>query len=199
MIGRLSGTIAAIADDSIVIDVGGVGYIVNVPKPLLSTLNQNESITIHTEMMVKEDSIQLYGFSEINEKKYFTVLQTVAGVGAKMALNILSQLKISEICAAIDTKNTDVFKSVNGVGPKLAERIVTELKNNKTLFALLGHEDKVCAPASNSNYSSAMEALMSLGFTRAQSFKALEEIAGDQEDKSIEGLISMALTKLNNL
>lgn len=199
MIARLEGKVVAVEDDSIILDVAGVGYKVMVTASLLMMAVVNAPILLHIEMQVRQDSITLYGFDSLEQKKCFCLLQLVQGVGAKMALAILSHLTISQIMSAIVSKDSNAFRTVTGVGPKIAERIVTELKGRKDL--LLGTAEATSVQsASNDNFAEAMQALITLGFSRSDSYNALMS-ANDSwtGQTATQDLVTLALARLSKI
>ena len=129
MIAKLRGIIDTIADDFCIIDVNGVGYLVAASSKTLSKLSIGSEATLLTEMVVREDSLSLFGFADAWEKEWFNTLTKVQGVGAKVCLSILSVLTPTQLAQAIGAQDKTSFCRASGVGPKLAARIVTELKD----------------------------------------------------------------------
>ncbi len=129
MIGKLTGRIDSVGSDHAIIDVGGVGYVVHCPSSTLARLAVGSTASLAVETKVSDDAIRLYGFLAADEREWFRLLQTVQGVGARVALAILSALKISELERALVLGDKSVVGRAQGVGPKLATRIVTELKD----------------------------------------------------------------------
>lgn len=138
MIGKLKGIIDSYGEDYIILDVGGVGYQVHCSARTLQLLpGAGEPATLSVETHVREDQIKLFGFPSDNEREWFRLLQTVQGVGAKVALAVLGTLKPSELATAIAMRDKAAVSRTPGVGPKVAERIVTELKDKVPAFAAL--------------------------------------------------------------
>src|SRR3972149_5900221 len=130
MIAHLKGVLASLGTDGAVVDVGGVGYAFGASGRTLSALGPvGEAVTVHTEMLVAEDFIRLVGFASEAERDWFRLLTSVQGVGARVALAILSILDGAELHRAIAMQDKAMVARANGVGPKLAERIVRELKD----------------------------------------------------------------------
>ena len=129
MIAKLRGLIDTIGDDYCIIDVNGVGYLVSASSKTLGKLAQGQEATLLTEMVVREDSLSLFGFADAWEKEWFSTLTKVQGVGAKVCLSILSVLTPAQLSQAISAQDKTSFCRASGVGPKLAARIVTELKD----------------------------------------------------------------------
>ena len=136
MIAKLKGILDSTGIDHAVIDVGGVGYLVGASARTLAALGRTgEAVTVHTEMLVAEDSIRLMGFASAEERDWFRLLTSVQGVGARVALAILSALEPAEIHRAVATGDKAMVSRANGVGPKLAQRIVNELKDKTGALA----------------------------------------------------------------
>ncbi|MCF6303299.1 MAG: Holliday junction branch migration protein RuvA, partial [Devosiaceae bacterium] len=139
MIGKLKGIVEHLGDDHVLIDVQGVCYLVFCSSRTMGALpGAGEVCSVFTEMMVREDMIRLHGFASENEKAWFGILLGVQGVGARVALAILSTLSPSEISSAIALQDKAMMGRASGVGPKLAQRLVTELKGK---IPDLGHGD----------------------------------------------------------
>ena len=132
MIGKLTGIVDSIAADHAVIDVGGVGYLVHCPSSTLARLSAGATATLAIETKVSEEAIRLYGFLSSRDRDWFRLLQTVQGVGARVALSILSALRTAEIERAIVLGDKAALGRAQGVGPKLATRILAELKDKVT-------------------------------------------------------------------
>ncbi|MHA6288878.1 Holliday junction branch migration protein RuvA [Maricaulis sp. CAU 1757] len=129
MIGLLSGVVAALGADELVLDVNGVGYLVGAGSRTLARLEVGQGVTLHIETHVREDAFKLYGFLEDTERAWFVHLQDVQGVGAKAAFALLDAVPVSEIANAAALGDKSTFARAKGVGPKLATRIATELKD----------------------------------------------------------------------
>jgi Holliday junction DNA helicase RuvA len=169
MIAKLRGRLDSVGVDFAVVDVGGVGYLVFCGSRTLGGLpGIGEAVELAIETHVREDHIHLYGFASAREREMFTTLTTVQGVGAKVALGILSALSSDQIIQAVAAGDQTVFKRASGVGPKLAQRIVTELKDKVASLAIAGMTlPKVSAKASGNAKGTVVEdavsALVNLG------------------------------------
>jgi Holliday junction DNA helicase RuvA len=176
MIGKLTGIVDSVAEDHVVLDVGGVGYLVHCPSSTLGKLNAGSTASLMVETKVSEDAIRLYGFFTAEEREWFRLLQTVQNVGARVALNVLSALSSRELQRAIALGDKAVIGRAQGVGPKLATRIVTELKDKAPAMMLRGHaEDGVAVPlpASRGPEADAVGALVKLGYSQTQAAEAI--------------------------
>ena len=194
MIAHLKGRLTSTGIDHAVIDVGGVGYLVGASAKTLGSLGPvGEAATLHTEMLVGEDFIRLVGFARPEERDWFRLLTGVQGVGARVALAILSVLEPAELARAVGTQDKAMVARANGVGPKLAERIVRELKDVAGPVALTGAAAQV-APVGAS--ADAVSALLNLGFRPIEAQNAVtvaEEELG--AGATLDSLVRLALRK----
>src|SRR6202000_742652 len=138
MIGKLTGIVDSISDDTIILDVGGVGYLVQCPASTLSRLTVGAHASLMIEMKVSEDAMKLYGFAAVEEREWFRLLQTVQNVGGKVALSVLSTLSPRDLQRALALSDKAMIGRAPGGGPKLALRIATELKDKAPAMMLLG-------------------------------------------------------------
>lgn len=178
MIGKLKGVIDGVGEDHVIIDVQGVGYVVQASSRTLQGLHNGEAVTLFIETQVREDAIRLFGFTTEQEREWFRLLQSVQGVGAKVALAILSILSGGEIATAIGTQDKAMIGRAPGVGPKLAQRIVTELKDKSpALTAIdLGLSTlaaSVAERAAPKPVADAISALANLGYPQASAMSAI--------------------------
>ncbi|MDH4233447.1 MAG: Holliday junction branch migration protein RuvA, partial [Nitrospirota bacterium] len=128
MIGSLRGTVLARRPDNVIIEINGIGYQVNVPLNILANLpEEGKEVFLHIYTHVREDALQLFGFTSEDEKKIFTVLLGISGIGPKMALNVLSGLSYAEFLNAIDTEDVAMLCRIPGLGKKTAHRLILEL------------------------------------------------------------------------
>ncbi len=195
MIAHLKGRIEATGIDSIVIDVNGVGYLAGASARTLAALGAvGEFATLHTEMLVSEDSIRLMGFATAAERDWFRHLTSVQGVGAKVALAILSILSPKEVQTAVARADAPMIARANGVGPKLAQRIVNELKD-KAGGVALGTAGGGVAPASGAAQD-AVSAMLNLGFKPAEASAAVNAAADELgSGATLDALVRLALRK----
>ncbi len=198
MIARLKGILDEIGDDWVVVDVGGVGYFVFCPGKTLQALPKiGESIVLHIETHVREDHIHLYGFLTGGEKEWFGRLQSVQGVGAKVALAILSVLTPAEVAQAIAGQDRTMIGRASGVGPKLATRIVTELKDKVAAFEGFEPAPAGAPRGGGSTAADAVSALVNLGYRQADAMGAVARANRAQGgEASLEALIRGGLKEL---
>lgn len=181
MIARLKGIVESVDADAAVVDVNGVGYLVSASARTLRDLVVGDPATVLVETIVREDAIALYGFLETAERDWFRILTTVQGVGARVALSILSTLAPDEIARAIAAQDKATLSRPAGVGPKLAARLATELKDKAAAFGIAPAAARAAdLPASTSSGSineDAVSALVNLGYRRVEAFGAVARVA----------------------
>jgi len=197
VIARLKGIIESIGDSSCVIDVNGVGYLVFCSSRTLAALDAGGAVSMLTEMQVREDSITLYGFGTAAEREWFRLLNTVQGVGAKVALGILSALSPDQLIAAISSSDKAALSRAPGVGPKLAIRLVTELREKAGVMPGGGAAALPPPTALRHHVADALSALENLGYRRAEAEAALTKgIEAHGEDAALDVLIRAGLKAL---
>lgn len=196
MIKFLKGKLHHELGGSIIIEtVSGIGMEVFVPdnSPLYQKLD-GEEVMIYTSMIVKEDSMTLYGFSKKESLKLFQQLITVNGVGPKAGLSIMSTLPVNDLKIAIASGDAKTIAKANGVGKKTAERIIIDLKDKMGEIPVTeGISVDVSIPASNSAKEEAVAALMALGYSKTEADNALSKVA---DDLDVEGYVKAALKNL---
>ena len=207
MIAQLRGTLLERAENTVILDVGGIGYAVTVSGKTQTQLGlADPSITLLTEMIVREDSMTLFGFLEPAEREAFRLLTTVQGVGAKAALAILSVLSPAELSSAIAVGDKAMITRADGVGPKLAQRVVNELSEKiGKLPTLAGGVDVADAgPVEDDDaaVTDAMSALLNLGYGRAEAHTALlrarQKAADTGAGDDVSSLIAGALQEMGS-
>jgi len=182
VIAKLKGTVDSVDDGSAVIDVNGVGYLVSASSRTLRDLVAGGPATLLVETIVREDAIALYGFLETAERDWFRILTTVQGVGARVALSILSTLSPDEIARAIAAGDKASLSRPAGVGPKLAARLATELKDKAAAFGAaptahkVGDAGAILPPTASVN-EDAVSALVNLGYRRVEAFGAVARVS----------------------
>jgi holliday junction DNA helicase RuvA len=221
MIGRISGRLDWRGADHVLIDVRGVGYIVHVSERTLAGLpGLGEAVSLYTDLLVREDLLQLFGFPTMLEKEWHKLLMTVQGVGAKASMSILGALGAEGVGRAITLGDARSVQAAPGVGPKLAQRVILELKakapgvmaHGVGLAVKAGAEDVVvedAAPAAKKPVradegsvkraaasADALSALVNLGYGQGDAAQAVATVAGDMADADAGGLIRAALKLL---
>jgi len=204
MIGKLTGQVDFLGADHVVIDVGGVGYVVHCASTTLSRLSVGANAVLWVETKMSEEAIRLYGFLAGEEREWFRLLQSVQGVGARVALSILSALKLSELERAIVLGDKSVVGRAQGVGPKLATRIVTELKDKAPALAMARSAESgerisgLQAPAPVQ--SEAIAALVKLGYSQMAAAEAIarasQSIGPNADALPLEALLRESLRQL---
>ena len=205
MIGKLKGLVDGFGDDYVHLDVGGVVYEAFCSSKTLAALPQvGHAAVLQVEMIVREDMIRLYGFATPEEKAWFTTLLTVQGVGARVALSILSTLSVGELASAIALQDKAMVGRASGVGPKLAVRLVTELKGKVPTgigidAGTLGLQTALGEGTARSNVADAVSALTNLGYSPAQASAAVARVvAREGEATATATLIRMGLKELSS-
>ena len=209
MIGRIKGQLIEKKSDSVVIDVHGIGYVVFVTEKTARSLNpgnQAGDISLYSELLVKEDLLQLVGFLTQTEKDWFNLLRSVQGIGAKVALTILNTLDTKELLRAIRMKNELAFSSVSGIGSRMAQRLVVELSGRKDLAVL---EDEAIIEIRDENneqalniikrkeiQQDALSALQNLGFKSVEAKSTIDKILAQDEFNDASELVKEALRSL---
>lgn len=201
MIAKLSGKIDWLGETSLIIDVGGVGYLVHCSARTLRALPQvGAPVSLAIETVVREDAITLYGFVEAAEREWFRLLQTVQGVGAKVALAIFSALSTGELARAIAAQDKASISRAQGVGPKLAQRIATELKDRVGALPQPSGQVALGALATQTETgptAEAVSALVNLGYKRFEAAEAVAKALGNLGDEAATAaLIRTALKEL---
>jgi Holliday junction DNA helicase RuvA len=200
MIARLRGLLDSRGADHLVVDVGGVGYLVHCSTRTLADLpGAGEALDLHIETQVRADSIMLYGFADTGERSWFRVLQQVQGVGARVALGVLSVLTPDQLARAVASQDKAALTQANGVGPRLAGRILSELKD-RLAGELAGAALPVHAlpgGAVDGAVSGAVSALVNLGYGRSEAHAAVGRAAAALgKGATVEALIRAGLQEL---
>ena len=202
MIAKLKGVVDSVDEGSAVIDVNGVGYLVSASSRTLRDLVVGGPVALLVETIVREDAIALYGFLETPERDWFRILTTVQGVGARVALSILSTLPPDEIVRAIAAQDRATLSRPAGVGPKLAARLMTELKDKAAAFGIAPVSQKgaglgTVVPPTASVNEDAVSALVNLGYRRIEAFGAVARVSQRLgEDAALDAVIRAGLQEL---
>lgn len=197
MIGYVKGKLLNAENGAVLLECNGIGYEITCSASVYARLLKDNGGEVYTYMAVKEDGVSLYGFDDAEEKKMFLKLISVSGVGPKMGIAVLSEMRIDDLAVKIATSDVKGLSSVKGLGKKTAERIILELREK---VGAITSDDKgsvaIAPPASLSkDDEDALIALMSLGFTRAECEKALDK-AKAEGITQIEKLIAFALKNI---
>ena len=207
MIGKITGRVDYVAEDHALIEAAGVGYILHcAPGTLAALPAPGETASLYTELVVREDLMQLFGFATLAEKEWHRLLTSVQGVGARVSLAIIGALGPEGVSRALALGDATAIRAAPGVGPKLAARIVNELADKAPQVMALGaqagrvHAPAAPAPAAppaNAAAADALSALLNLGYDRAEAARAVAE-AGERagESPATEELIRAALVSL---
>jgi len=202
MIGKLKGRIDSTGEDWVMLDVGGVVYFASASARTLAALPRiGEAAELHTEMLVSQDNIRLIGFASNHEKEWFRLLQSVQGVGARVALAVLSIMTPNELASAIAVQDKAKIGEANGVGKKLAERIVLELKDKVPKLTVadigLAQVSAEIASAVPTAVTDAVSALVNLGYGQSQAAQAVSAaLKKNDGNLPAEKLIRAALKEL---
>jgi Holliday junction DNA helicase RuvA len=176
MIARIHGTVVEKYPTQLVVDCNGVGYAVMVTVVTAENARMGETITLTTHMAVREDAMQLFGFTNVDERDVFLQLTGISGIGGKTAIGILSAAPLAELRTAVMTKNTTMLQRLPGIGKKTAERIIVELHDKMS-----AHPMNVVEPERTDEavHLDAIAAMVSLGYQRARAEKAVRFVAAD--------------------
>jgi Holliday junction DNA helicase RuvA len=195
MIGKLTGLIDSVSEDALILDVNGVGYRVSCPARTLAHLEKPGSrLSLLIETYVREDEIRLFGFESESEQAWFKLLQTVQGVGAKLALAILGTLAPSDLAKAVTFADKAMMGRAPGVGPKLAQRLVTELKDKVPAGAVV--HGVVQSKPQDDAMSDALSALTNLGYGQADAARALALVSERGTTHEVALLVRAGLKEL---
>jgi Holliday junction DNA helicase RuvA len=224
MIASLTGNLASIGKSEIILEVNGVGYLLNVSSKLVSSLGEiGSKLSVFTDLQIKDDKILMYGFATSNEQSFFRLLQSVQGIGPKAALSILSALTINELILAITSGDKAMISRADGVGPKVAARVTAELSEKVSNMHLnFGNNDisknsqKKNSNVLKSNFlneedqffdvvEDTISALINLGYTRSEVFSVVMAIKKDFNlkkinlDFTVNAIIPLALKELSKV
>ena len=188
MIAQLTGSVRSINSDRIILEVAGVGYLIHVTPTAAATLTLGNSLTIHTSMVVREDSMTLYGFIDAPSKETFELVQTVSGIGPSVALSIVAHLSPDQLADAVESESVNILSGVPGLGKKGAQRLILELG------------DKIGSPKNLTNSSwreSLITALVGLGWNRKDASTAAEQVENPENEADLSDSLRSALKILS--
>ena len=187
MISSITGKVKSITANSLVVEVGGVGVLLQVPTRVASSMQVGEQVSFHTYLIVREDALILYGFSELVDREFFELLLSVTGIGPKVAQSILANSGAASIASAITSSDLKSLESVPGLGKKGAQRLVLELKDKAPAFADGNVNKNLSLPNQVEN------ALQGLGYSAKESNSMLRQVMSNEK---IEGLSTAQILKL---
>ena len=190
MISSLKGVVTELSSGAVEIDVSGVGYLVQAPATTLFSLQPGQKVRLLTHMVVREDSLALYGFGSADERELFRCLIGVSGVGPKLALAVIGHLKPDALRRAVASGDVALLATVPGIGSRSAERMVVELKQQ------LGNLEVGLSPYA-SHLAEVREALLSLGYAPSEVAPVIEQVATDEA--GVEGMVRAALRALSRV
>jgi Holliday junction DNA helicase RuvA len=204
MIAHLSGRLLSKEPNSVIVDVSGVGYEVNIPLSTFYELeNEGSNVQLRIYTHVKEDALQLYGFKTARERELFVNFISVSGIGPKLGIALLSGMSADELVASIKNNNLARLTLIPGVGRKTAERLIVDLREKMTALAASQVEeepgtapDPSAASPEDSVRSDALSALFNLGYQRSAAEKAIDAVLNDGGDMTVESVLRRGLRKL---
>ncbi len=199
MISSLSGRAGHVGLDRLVVEVGGVGMLVHTTPRTAADLRTGQEVTVSTTLVVREDSLTLFGFGTASERDMFETVQTVSGVGPRLALAMLSVLTPDDVRAALTTGDVTTLMKIPGVGRKSAERLVLELKDKVGMPSAAAGADvtTAVAPAGDARRDQVGEALVGLGWSAKQATDAVTRVSASADpEASVAALLRMALREL---
>ena len=195
MIGMISGKVCNISKNFLIIDVKGLGYIVYCSTKLIASTVLNQSITLITQIIIREKDINLYGFTSDIEKEFFSYLIGIQGVGAKLAQTVLSIYSADEITLSLQNEKILKFSKITGVGPKLAARLTSELRSKKFIRKVQStYENKISTDEQN-KIADARSGLANLGYTERDITLAFQEIP---VSLTLQDMIKAAIKNITN-
>lgn len=193
MIAHIEGRLVEKTPTEVVIDCGGVGYLIHISLHTYSQISSSEKLRLYTFLQIKEDAHTLFGFIDKIERELFKLLISVSGIGGNTARNILSSVSPKELLQAIASADVKTIQSVKGIGAKTAQRVILDLQEK---VLKLYNIDEVLPTINNTNVDEALSALEVLGFVRKSAEKVVERIVKQNPDASVESIIKQALKNL---
>ena len=183
MIALLTGTVRTVSTDRIILEVAGVGYLIHITPAAAATLTLGNSLTIHTSMVVREDSMTLYGFIDAASRETFELVQTVSGIGPRVALSILAHLSPEQLADAVESESVNILSGVPGIGKKGAQRILLELKGKLSRTGSIGSRTPSSQPLWRDQLSGA---LISLGYSAREADATISIVAIDYANRGLD-------------
>ena len=191
MISSLTGTIKSLQLASVVIEVGGVGLLVNIPARISAGLTVGTSVSLHTVLIVREDSLTLYGFETQSAREIFELLQTVTGIGPKVAQSALNVFETAQLVSAIKSDQAELLERIPGLGKKGAQRVVLELREKVANFEESAH------PSAGSWRDQLTSALLGLGFNSRETQERIEQLSSQFADLGNEPIAELLRAALS--
>lgn len=193
MITHIKGRLVEKNPTDVVIDCGGIGYLLHISLHTFSLIPEGEALQLYTHLQVKEDSHTLFGFAEKSEREIFRLLISVSGIGASTARTMLSSLHPDQIKEAIASNDVATIQSIKGIGAKTAQRVILDLKDK---ILKVYNIDEVSVSQSNTNKDEALSALETLGFNRKIAEKVVDKVLKESPKETVENIIKQALKNI---
>ena len=194
MITHIKGKLVEKSHTSVIIEVNGIGYLINISLNTFSAIPDQESLKLYTHLQIKEDSHTLFGFYSRKEREIFRLLISVSGIGASIARTMLSSLSPEQIIQGISIGDSAMIQSVKGIGLKTSQRVIIELKDK--VLKIYDLDDKISFQNNNTAKEEALSALEVLGINKKTSEKLVDKIIFDNAEASVELIIKEALKNL---
>lgn len=197
MISSLNGTVLSVSGGTAVVEVGGVGFSLQVTPGHALSMREGQQVRVHTSLVVREDSLSLFGFADTEQLAVFELLTAVTGVGPKSAMGVLASLSPDQIAAAVAGEDDSAFRAVSGIGPKTAKLIVLSLTGK--LFAVRRPASSASASGPSATGDSVVVALVGLGWPERTAADAVRQVvarAPQAERESVPALLRLALAQL---
>ena len=194
MITHIKGKLVEKSPTSVIIEVNGIGYLINISLNTFSAIPDQESLKLYTHLQIKEDSHTLFGFYSRKEREIFRLLISVSGIGASIARTMLSSLSPEQIIQGISIGDSAMIQSVKGIGLKTSQRVIIELKDK--VLKIYDLDDKISFQNNNTAKEEALSALEVLGINKKKKKKLVDKIILDNAEASVELIIKEALKNL---
>ena len=194
MITHVQGKLVEKTPTSVIIDVNGIGYLINISLNTFSSIPDKENLKLYTHPQIKEDSHSLFGFYSLKEREIFRLLISVSGIGASTARTMLSSLTPDQIISGISNGDAPMIQSVKGIGLKTSQRVIIELKDK--VLKIYDLDDQISFQNNNTTKDEALSALEVLGINKKSSEKLIDKIIIDSPEASVEFIIKEALKNL---
>ena len=201
MIAFIKGTAAYVDTEGVIIDNQGIGYQVKTPSSIVEKVSVGDQVMLHTHLYVREDMLALYGFLSKEELHTFQVLLGVNGIGPKAALSVLSTMTVSQLYYAVFSEDSKSISKTPGIGPKGAKRMIMELKDKLSMEEITGDDQEDYpsepSPGNSDSISDAMEAMVALGYSNGEAYRAVHGVKGAADldaDHLLKDALKIVLT-----